>query len=409
MSPKEMASLTKDQKTKGVPKDWKAMKECFVPFEKGGESDSVGGWLPNYHVPTGFFINWAEDSIKDMRKNAGFAWKNEQFFFKPGLTFSISGAYAPTFRLNSAGVFEAKGSGIFTDKIEPEVLLGILCSTFARYQFKTYIKHTVDTSGDDIREFRLPEMEAGKLTHIKTLVQSIIAKQKVDPRYRYDQNEQLEIDCLVYELYDLDENDIREVELWFARRYDKLALAQGVTSRVQSDYTAHLERARILRDKPYRYWSSHPWLREISRGEGPNIEFKQQFAHAEKKTLEAVASLLNADGGVLFIGVTDAGDPVGLDVYDLKQPATPNADKLELAIRNTLSGKLGLSPLAPLVSVALEPVGGVTLARVEVKPSREPVYIDKTILVVRDGNQKHTLTGPAATKWILERAARYSG
>jgi hypothetical protein len=36
-------------------------------------------------------------------------------------------------------------------------------------------------------------------------------------------NEQVEIDKLVYELYNLNEEDIQEVENWYFRRYPKLA------------------------------------------------------------------------------------------------------------------------------------------------------------------------------------------
>ena len=36
-------------------------------------------------------------------------------------------------------------------------------------------------------------------------------------------NEQKEIDKLVYEMYGLNDNDIKEVETWYARRYPKLA------------------------------------------------------------------------------------------------------------------------------------------------------------------------------------------
>ncbi len=36
-------------------------------------------------------------------------------------------------------------------------------------------------------------------------------------------NEQIEIDRLVYQMYNLNEDDIKEVENWFFRRYPKLA------------------------------------------------------------------------------------------------------------------------------------------------------------------------------------------
>lgn len=41
--------------------------------------------------------------------------------------------------------------------------------------------------------------------------------------YPYHLHEQIEIDKLVYKLYNLSEDDIKEVESWYARRYPKLA------------------------------------------------------------------------------------------------------------------------------------------------------------------------------------------
>ena len=63
-------------------------------------------------------------------------------------------------------------------------------------------------------------------------------KQKADPRYPYHLHEQREIDALVYELYGLTEDDIREVTLWYCRRYDKLAAAQGVTADAHARYAS---------------------------------------------------------------------------------------------------------------------------------------------------------------------------
>ena len=41
-------------------------------------------------------------------------------------------------------------------------------------------------------------------------------------RYDYMTNEQLEIDKLVYKMYNLNQEDIDEVENWYFRRYPKL-------------------------------------------------------------------------------------------------------------------------------------------------------------------------------------------
>jgi hypothetical protein len=237
----KLSYLTDDQKINGLDKDWNSLVECFVPFEKGGESDSDDGWLPNYYVPTQFYINWAKGAILDMKKNPGVAWKNEKYFFKKGLTFSISGIYAPTFRLNSLGVFEAKGSGLFCGGVDDETLLGIISSKFAKFIFKNFIKHTVDTSGDDIAAFILSLSDQKTLDQINEFVKIIIEHQKKTPRYDYASHEQIEIDKLVYTAYGLNAEDVQEVENWYARRYPKLSAAQKANLRKLGKSDDYLE------------------------------------------------------------------------------------------------------------------------------------------------------------------------
>ncbi len=248
---KKLAELSDEEKIKGLNNDWKSLQNCFIPLEKGGESDSEGGWLPNYHVPTPYYINWAKGAINDMRKNPGFRWFNTEYFFRSGLTFSISGIYAPTFRMNSGGVFEAKGSGIFCDIYSNFILLGILASKLGKYLLKNYIKHSVDTSGDDIAKFifvlRNPKGELIK--KIDNLVSSLVKKQQNNPRYDYASNEQLVIDMLVYKIYEFNEDDIQEVENWYARRYTGLVLAQKENLRRLGKPTDYLKIYRALREQ----------------------------------------------------------------------------------------------------------------------------------------------------------------
>ena len=47
--------------------------------------------------------------------------------------------------------------------------------------------------------------------------------QKQNMRYDYMSNEQKIIDNLVYEIYGLNADDIKEVETWYLRRYPKFA------------------------------------------------------------------------------------------------------------------------------------------------------------------------------------------
>jgi len=332
--------------------------------------------------------------------------RNPQFYFKEGLTFSRTGNYAPTFRIMPPEPFDSKSNGVFAKDFSPLILAGVMNSLLARFLIKIYLCHTVQAEGDAVLETPIPTLNDAQTQQLETLVSQIIEEQKSEPRYAYHLHEQREIDALVYELYALSADDIREIELWYCRRYRKLADAQGVTHRVLEQYEDWLERAQMLRAKPYRYWSSHPWLREIGRGEGDNCEFKRQFAHCESKIVEAVAGFLNGDGGVLFVGVSDAGEPVGLG-FDLSQHDTPNIDKLVLKMRQKFETSLAVRPLRG-VRIETEPIGGTTLMRIEVAPLRgaTPIYADNRELYVRDGNRTLKLEGAAAARWIAERATQ---
>jgi hypothetical protein len=201
----------------------------IVPYDKGGESDAVDGWLPNYWVPCDYYIDWSEwavDRMKTLRKSNGrlvSRFQNSDTYFALGLTYSDTGIYAPTFRLCAGGVFDQKGSGIFSH-LEPDMLLAFLCSRLFRCFGKTMINQTVSSQVDAIKPLPTIHLADEGFTDFS---KKIINKQKTNPRYDYASKEQLEIDRLVYEAYGLNEDDIREVENWYARRYPALVSAQS--------------------------------------------------------------------------------------------------------------------------------------------------------------------------------------
>ena len=85
------------------------------------------------------------------------------------------------------------------------------------------LNHTVDFGVDEMN--LLPFLNI-QINQIQELVLSIIDKQKKNPRYDYASHEQLDIDRLIYKAYGLNNDDIKEVENWYVRRYPKLAAAQ---------------------------------------------------------------------------------------------------------------------------------------------------------------------------------------
>jgi hypothetical protein len=203
----------------------------IAPYDKGGESDTETGWLPNYYVPTNYFIDWSREALKRMktltigqrdgtsRNQVAGVFRNVDYYFKKGLTLSRTGQYAPSIRFNSLSVFDTEGSSVFPLLNLYHVLGNYVCK-IVKYLGKNYIDHTVHFQVDENKEIPMLIEES---TSISELVEKIVEKQKSKPRYDYMSNEQKTIDKLVYEMYGLNDEDILEVESWYARRYPKLA------------------------------------------------------------------------------------------------------------------------------------------------------------------------------------------
>lgn len=216
----------------------------IIPHDKGGESDADTGWLPNYWVDTNYYIDWSErvvQQIKTLADDNGkikSRFQNISFYFQHGIDYSQTGIYCPTFRVNSGAVFNTEATSIFGD-FEINSFLGFLTSKTTRFFIKNFIDNTVHASADKLKETTiLAQTEIGK---IKKLVESIIQKQKSNPRYDYASQEQIEIDKLVYEAYGLNAKDVQEIENWYARRYPKLSSAQKANLRVLGKSDDYIE------------------------------------------------------------------------------------------------------------------------------------------------------------------------
>ena len=230
----------------------------ILPYDKGGASDLSEGWLPNYFVPTDYFIDWSIDSVHRMktltakeRDGKGdnkicSRFQNSETYFKKGLTFSWTGQYSPTFRFAVPAPYDHGSSDIFCDILDFDVILGLVCSKFIKFIARNIINHTVNFGIDDVKDF--PILLQANNDRLKKLVANIFQKQKLNPRYDYMSNEQKEIDKLIYEMYGLDNEEIQEVEKWYARRYSKLRAWCYIAESASSIYeTAPDQREIVLK------------------------------------------------------------------------------------------------------------------------------------------------------------------
>ncbi|MBI5265731.1 MAG: N-6 DNA methylase [candidate division Zixibacteria bacterium] len=230
LTDRELTRLSSVEKLNGVDPDRYGGRR-FVPYDKGGASDSEQGWLPNYHVPTGYFIDWSQSAVRRMkttrssrqRGKVAARFQNSGYYFRRGLTFSYTGYYAPCFRLSSGGVFDVGGSSCFDIHLPLYPTLAILASKVVKYIARNFIDHTVNFQVDEFKALPVPRVIDPDISaRLETLVAQIVEKQRANPRYLYHLHEQVEIDRLVYQLFELTEKDVREVEGWWVRRYGRM-------------------------------------------------------------------------------------------------------------------------------------------------------------------------------------------
>jgi len=167
-------------------------------------------------------------------------------------------------------------------------------------------------------------------------------------------------------------------------------------------------------------------------GEGNEVEFKSSYVmrndgrgpdldyQGRGQVFEAVCGFLNADGGVLFLGVNDSGDPIatpgrGLDGdmdwltahYDkvnargrrLLGHNVPKADSIDHFVLFLQQEKKAYFKDSLQENITIEPTENQDAIRITVKPAEYEIaylYKDRTwadgVAYVRDGNQTLPMT-----------------
>ncbi|MBN1664826.1 MAG: Eco57I restriction-modification methylase domain-containing protein [Deltaproteobacteria bacterium] len=221
LTPEDVLLLSSDEKQNGILVNDRFNEKYFVPLDKSGSSDISGKSLSQYYRPIEFYVNWSREAVKQMKYDKKGRFQGASYYFKKGLSYSDTGIYSPTFRLSHGSVFDQKGSCIFSDYFSTEFLLGLLNSKLIKYFVKVFINHSVSSQVDSIKEIPIAIPTDNQRSKIETIVNSIICSQKLDHSYDY-YNKQIELDELIYELYNLDDVQKSEVREWYDRRYPKL-------------------------------------------------------------------------------------------------------------------------------------------------------------------------------------------
>ncbi len=192
--------------------------------------------------------------------------------------------------------------------------------------------------------------------------------------------------------------------------YTGLGALAGV---LYARYGAAVRSSRALRESQ-RKAIARNLPRLIEGGENGELEFKSSLRWDRKldglnKGLEAsvvktMAGFMNADGGILLLGIADSGEVTGLEA-DYATLRQQDADGLHQHLMHLVASRLG-ADLCLWVDVVIEPMNGHDIGIVSVLPSHRPAYVERGTVrdyFVRTGNSTRALNTEEAVAHIRHR------
>ncbi len=223
-----------------------------------------------------------------------------------------------------------------------------------------------------------------------------------------------DLDALYFHLYDISREDVDYIMETFpiVTRKDEAAYGRYRTKEVilrKYDELAG-EFVRVMRADLPEKDGKPDWRALIAGGESERVEFKESISwdrqlKQRNKALEhtiarTLASFMNTHGGVLFVGVDDAREIVGLD-GDLKLSQRKNEDGLRLRVDDLVKQYLGNRFLPRIMIHSLEDSGKAFWA-VEVRASNEPVFVKN------NGDDEFWIRGSSSSRKLsLSQAVDY--
>ncbi len=146
--------------------------------------------------------------------------------------------------------------------------------------------------------------------------------------------------------------------------------------------------------------------RIVINGESEAVEFKSTLrtnlhtgskdSRMEKSVLKTLAGFLNTNGGMLVVGVSDDGSPVGIQADKFE-----NEDKMSLHLVNIVKARLGIRALTN-IHIHFDDHDDCRVMMVKCKKSSSPVFLN-------DGDRErfYIRTGPSTTELSASQTQEY--
>ena len=142
-----------------------------------------------------------------------------------------------------------------------------------------------------------------------------------------------------------------------------------------------------------------------------NVRDQRKDRTMEQVVVKTVAGMLNDRGGTLLIGVTDNGEPVGLD-DDYAQVSPPNADAYVNWLDTLFEHNLGHAG-AHRLTIRIDQVDERDVCRIDVPASSRPIWVKakgiSDVLYQRRNNSTRPVPPTEIAQFITERFGSQHG
>lgn len=205
-----------------------------------------------------------------------------------------------------------------------------------------------------------------------------------------------ELDAMIARLYDLTEEEFAHVLSTFPLVPEKTRKAALEAYKALIPKSADVQLvAEIVADE-----NLHLEHKSSARWDLKQNRINKELEHEIVKTC---AAFMNSEGGVLFVGVNDQHEVLGLDA-DYRTLNKPNRDGFQNWLMTLLLNDFG-KEAAPLIQCSFPVSQDKEICRVMANPSPKPVYVKKDSaehLYIRVGNSTRLLTTREAVEYCRQ-------
>jgi hypothetical protein len=207
------SAVSPDEQRNGIP----IAKAHWIPFAKGE------GFGEYWREPT-TVIDWSQESVAELDRRDRLAagtpkkprFQNRDFYFRPGLTYSVVSSGRISVRLLPEGwIFGHKGSAIFLEEeaADDRFLLGYLNSALATYFMKKFVNTTATADVGYVEKLPYrrpsPEVESEVVSRVEGIIEALRNDPAADIQRARD-----EIDDLIFDLFGINASR-REVRRFY--------------------------------------------------------------------------------------------------------------------------------------------------------------------------------------------------